>query len=222
MRNYLIILFLCLGLCSCDPIVIEKVSPTLQRGLYAASDCLNAGDVYHAGLYLANIEKFVPIPALKDRIKINSLYVNGMGIVLVGDNLSGRQLVVMGSPDFYKLLKSGAINKQLQIDADKFSKEADLQKQKDNEAINAVVIENQKLKAAELKWHKSPFYQAYLVFETLTYIFPLSILAIIAVCFFCPPLVAPILECVGTLAHIAWSIFTGLIGWFLGLFVKKN
>lgn len=222
MRRFLICLLLCLGLglSSCDPIVVEKTSETLSRGVYAIADCLAVGDVYHAAQYLAGVEKIVPSP--KNRIKIYPIYSNGIGYVLLGDNLTGKKVIIVGSDDFNKLIAQGAINNKLKISVENYQKEADAQVIKNEQALNTVVVENNKLKADELRWHNSIFYKAYLFFTTLTYIIPISIIAILAVCFFCPPLVAPIMAFLGTLAGVIWRIAISIVSGIIGLFVKKN
>jgi hypothetical protein len=220
MRKLIFVLLLSLGLCSCDPLVVEKTSETLSRGVYAAADALSVGNVPLASQYLDNVEKLVPAP--KNRIKITPIYANGIGYVILGDNLSGKKVVIVGSNEFNDLVKAKVINSKLQADADKYNKEAAAQAKKNQDAITAVVQENQKLKSAEQKWHSSIFYKAYLFFTTLTYIVPLSIVGLIIACILCPALTAPAMALLGTLAGFALNFINGFFSFLGSLFTKKN
>ena len=215
-----------LGLSGCNPdsIVVEKYSETVSQGLYASGDALLHGRIDLAELYILNLEKIIPVP--KGRISITPVIYNGVHYVVLNDREKNSKVIIVGDDDFNNLLKLKVIVKEQQAAADKFQQQAEDQVKKDVEALNAVVIQNNELKAGDvLKDKEIAEYHASLEYRVKAWIHGFWLFSLFGIpsalviggvlCFFFPPMIPFFGEVLGSIFGIASRIFGAIFG---GLF----
>lgn len=214
MRRFITICVLCLALMGCNPSILEQQSETLSQGVYGAATAIDSGRIDQADSLTHSLQTFVSPPkkALVENPIIDPK--TGVADVILPTRLNGK-VIVVGSADYQELLKDKTLAEELnQSNKQLTDFQAASQKQK---------IEDQKVLNAVLKqlndYKQSIFFKAYEFWHTLTWfvptIFGLSVITIIVVCVFCPPLVAPIMTflgtCVGAIVSVLKKIVQSII-----------
>lgn len=221
--------------CNDDAIVVEKYSETVSQGLYAAGDAILHGRIDLAELYILNLEKIIPLP--KGRIVITPVIYNGIHFVVLNDREKASKVIIVGDADFNNLLKLKVIVQAQQEAADKFQQQAADQVKKDADALNAVVIQNNELKADKASLQKEvDEYHASLEYRVKAWIHGFWLFSLFGIpsalviggvlCFFFPPLIPVFGEVLGSIfgiiSRIFGAIFGGLFSWLSWVTTPKS
>jgi hypothetical protein len=209
-------------LTGCDDNFVEKTSEALSRGVYAVVDALEAGRIDLATQYSQNLLELVPAP--KHRITITPVIdKNGVKYVILGDNLKGTTVIVVGTAQFNQLLKDKVILQKQSDEAKVFADEAKAQAEHNQEVTNKILQENIDLKKEMATYKATIFYKMYVFFTTGWYFWlGGSIIGFGLLCYFCPEMIPTIISVIETtltiIGYVIGFLFKLAFEWLSGMF----
>jgi len=198
-RKKILALLCSLCLFGCDPQFFEQQSETLSEGAYAIPAAIEKGRIDQADNLAHSLTSFIQAP--KKPLTENAIIDPSTGAldIILPAGLSGN-VIVVGTQAYSDLLKNKNVASELaqsQKDAKTFQTQANQQKANDLQVQNAMLSQIDSLNKQIADWKQSIFYKAYVFFHALPWFLGGSVIIIIVVCIFFPPLVAPIMTFLG-------------------------